>query len=335
MNAKLVLFSVAAGVAAVAALAWPAPVGAAVQVGASGKTYASSAVTCAADPITNQLTPMVEAGLFNPKRNTRARVSLNGAIVATVTTRNPAADVWLADGATNTVVVALSKKSTDRYQFIVPSGMCSLPDTSGNTFSPDGTLEYAASGKSYATATSGCALNPATGLEQPFVNLFDNGGYLLDVSVNGVPLTQLSASHPLTPVFLDAGSNVISAANGSLSVDWYIRDGGAGVCSIGNTFSSDGTLEFGASGKSYATVNPGCAWNPAAGRGQPFVNLFDSGDYLLNVSVNGVPLTQLSTRKPHTPVFLGAGLNVISAANGLLSIDYYYRDGGDGSCMLP
>ena len=33
--------------------------------------------------------------------------------------------------------------------------------------------------------------------------------------------------------------------------------------------------------------------------------------------------------------FLGAGLNVISAANGTLSIDYYIRDGGDGMCTLP
>jgi hypothetical protein len=334
MNAKQKLFVVTAGFAAVVALGSPVLAIAGVQVGASGKTYASSAVTCAANPITNQLAPVVEAGLFNPKRTTSASVSLNGTVVAAITAADPAADVWLADGATNTVVVALSKRSADSYQFVVPSGMCSLPDTSGNTFSADGTLEYAASGKSYATVTSGCALNPATGLEQPFVNLFDNGSYLLNVSVNGVPLTQLSASHAHTPVFLDAGSNVISAANGSLSIDWYVRDGGAGVCSIGNTFSPDGTLEYGASGKSYATVNPGCALNPATGRGQPFVNLFDNGSYLLNVSVNGVPLTQLSASKPHTPVFLGAGLNVISAANGSLSIDYYYRDGGDGTCVL-
>ena len=35
------------------------------------------------------------------------------------------------------------------------------------------------------------------------------------------------------------------------------------------------------------------------------------------------------------PAFLDAGLNVISAANGTLSIDYYVRDGGDGMCTLP
>jgi hypothetical protein len=65
------------------------------------------------------------------------------------------------------------------------------------------------------------------------------------------------------------------------------------------------------------------------------VHLFDNGGYLLNVSVNGIPLTQLSATKPRTPVFLGAGRNVISAANGSLSVDYYVRDGGDGSCTLP
>jgi hypothetical protein len=32
---------------------------------------------------------------------------------------------------------------------------------------------------------------------------------------------------------------------------------------------------------------------------------------------------------------LGAGVNVISAANGFLSTDYYVRDGGDGTCTLP
>ena len=52
--------------------------------------------------------------------------------------------------------------------------------------------------------------------------------------------------------------------------------------------------------------------------------------FVLNVSVNGVALTQLSA----TRVFLGAGLIVISAANGSLSTDYYIRDGGSGSCVL-
>ena len=140
-------------------------------------------------------------------------MSLNGAFVATVTAVAPVATVWLADNA-NTVVVALNKKTADSYVFTVPPDMCALPDTSGNTFSADGTLEYAASGKSYATVTPGCALNGNTGQIQPYVHLVDNGNYLLNVSVNGVPLTQLSATHPHTPVFLSAGENVISAANG-------------------------------------------------------------------------------------------------------------------------
>ena len=199
-----------------------------VQVGASGKTYASSVVQCVPDPITGVLWPAVEAGLFNPKNNAKATVSLNGTLVATVTTNSPFATVWLEDGD-NTVLVAINKKTADSYAFVVEPGDCS---TSGNTFSEDGTLEYAASGKSYATVIPGCALNPATGQAERYVNLFDNGTYLLNVFVNGVPLTQLSATHPHTPVFLSAGWNVISAANGTLSVDYYVRDGGDGMCTL-------------------------------------------------------------------------------------------------------
>ena len=220
------------GVAAfVAVIALDAPTEAAtnVQIGASGKTFASSMVRCATDPTTNELSPVVDAGLFNPTTKASATVSLNGTPVAKVTNVNPATNVWLADGQ-NTVVVALNKKTADSYAFNVQPGMCALPDTSGNTFSPDGTLEYAASGKSYATVTPGCALNGATGQAQPYVNLFDNGDYMLNVSVNGVPLTQLSRLKRHTPVFLSAGLNVISAANGYLSVDYYVRDGGDGTC---------------------------------------------------------------------------------------------------------
>jgi hypothetical protein len=202
-----------------------------IQVGPTGKTYASASVRCAADPSTGQLAPMVEAGLFNPRKNTSAEVVLNGATVATVTADSPASSVWLP-AATNVVTVALSRKVADSYTFAVQAGMCALPDTSGNTFSADGSLEYAASGKSYATVASGCALNGATGLAQPYVNLFDAGGYLLNVSVNGEPLTQLSATRPHTPVFLLAGPNVISAANGYLTVDYYVRDGGSGTCAL-------------------------------------------------------------------------------------------------------
>jgi hypothetical protein len=231
MKSKHILSSGAA--AFVAGMMLSAPVWAAtnVQIGASGKTYASSAVQCAANPTTGVQSPVVEAGLFNPKSGASATVSLNGASVAKVTTANPATNVWLADG-NNTVVVALNKKTADSYSFSIQPGMCALPDTSGNTFSADGTLEYAASGKSYATVTPGCALNSATGLTQPYINLFDNGGYMLNVSVNGVPLTQLSATRPHTPVFLSAGQNVISAANGTLSIDYYVRDGGNGSCTL-------------------------------------------------------------------------------------------------------
>jgi hypothetical protein len=231
MNRKRIASSGMTAFVAVMALATSAWAATTVQIGSSGKTYASSAVRCAADPNTGQLSPVVEAGLFNPKKTTSAEIALNGVSVATVTTDAPTANVWLADG-NNTVVVALNKKTADTYTFVVQPGMCALPDTSGNTFSPDGTLEYAASGKSYATVTPGCALNGATGVAQPYVNLFDNGGYLLNVSVNGEPLTQLSATRPHTPVFLSAGQNVISAANAYVSVDYYVRDGGDGSCAL-------------------------------------------------------------------------------------------------------
>jgi hypothetical protein len=229
MTCKKILSLEVAAFVAVVALGASAQAATTVQVGASGKTFASSMVRCATDPTTNEFSPVVDAGLFNPTTKASATVSLNGTPVATVTSANPATNVWLADG-NNTVVVALSKKSADSYAFTVQSGMCALPDTSGNTFSPDGTLEYAASGMSYATVKPGCALNAATGLAQPYVHLFDNGDYMLNVSVNGVPLTQLSRLKRHTPVFLSAGPNVISAANGYISTDYYVRDGGDGTC---------------------------------------------------------------------------------------------------------
>jgi hypothetical protein len=223
-------FMLAAGVLAAAVSSGAAMAATTVQIGASGKTFASSAVQCAINPSTGAMAPTVQAGLFNPKPNTTAVVSLNSAQVKNVTSADPVAAVWLSNGS-NSVAVALSRKVVDTYAFAVPAGQCSsLPDTSGNTYSPDGTLEYAASGKSYATVTPGCALNPAKGVAQPYVNLFDNGGFLLNVSINGVPLTQLSATRPHTPVFLAAGLNVISAANGSLSTDYYVRNAGDGTC---------------------------------------------------------------------------------------------------------
>jgi hypothetical protein len=227
---KIISSGIAASVIVMAAAtsAWAATT---VQVGASGKTYASSVVRCAAGPTAGELSPVVDAGLFNPATRANATVLLNGAPVATVTAADPAANVWLADG-NNTVMVAISKRTADSYAFSVQPGMCALPDTSGNTFSTDGTLEYAASGKSYATVTPGCALNPATGQAQPYVHLVDNGNYLLNVSVNDVPLTQLSPTRPHTAVFLSAGQNVISAANGYVSIDYFIRDGGEGICTL-------------------------------------------------------------------------------------------------------
>lgn len=202
-------------------------------VGASGKTYASKEVQCALNPVTG-MAPTVQAGLYNPKRNASATVWLNGADIATVTFLSPDTDVWLANGL-NRVDVALSKKAADNYIFdasLSYSGQPNIciPDTRSNTVSGD--LEYAVSGKSYATVTPGCAFNSLTGHGQHYVNLFDNGTYLLNVSVNNVSLTQLGATRPHTPVFLSAGLNVISAANGSLSTDHYVRDGGTGSCTL-------------------------------------------------------------------------------------------------------
>lgn len=220
--------------ALVAAMALVTPVRAAtgVQVGASGKTYASAGVQCALDPIAG-MAPMVQAGLYNPKRNASATVSLNGSPDSTVTFLSPDATLWLANGH-NTVTVALDKRTADSYSFDATSGQTNycIPDTSGNTVTPDNTLEYAASQKSYATVNPGCALNSRTGRAQHYVHLFDNGTYLLNVSVNNVPLTQLSSLRRSTPVFLAAGLNVIAAANAAISTDYYVRDGGDGTCAL-------------------------------------------------------------------------------------------------------
>lgn len=215
---------------AMVSFCFPVLAGTSVQVGESGKTYASSVVSCAADPVTGVMSPIIEeVGLYEPKKNASATVSLNDVLVESVTAVDPTVTVWLEYGANN-IVVTVNKHTSDTYTFSVPLGTCNLPDTSGNTFSADGTLEYAASGKSYATVAVGCALNPLSGVAQPYVHLFDNGNYLLNVSVNGLPLTQLSPLHSHTPVFLGAAVNVISAANGFVSTDYYIRDGGDGTC---------------------------------------------------------------------------------------------------------
>jgi hypothetical protein len=196
---------------------------------ASGKTFASTAGQCAVHPDTGVSAPMVRAGLLNPRPRASAVVSLDGVPVATITAADPAADVWLAEGD-NAVVVSLNRKASDRYAYNVIQGMCSLP--AGNWLSADGTLEYGASAKSYATVTPGCALNPVTGQTQPYVNLFDNGTFVLNVSVNDVPLTQLSSRKAHTPVFLGAGTNLISVAEGSVSTDYFVRSGGDGTCTL-------------------------------------------------------------------------------------------------------
>jgi len=232
MKSKKILSSGVAAFMAVMVVGASSAWATTAQIGASGKTFASTAVNCAANPSTGVQSPVIDAGLFNPKQGASATVLLNGISVETVTDATPATNVWLVNG-NNTVVVALSKRTADSYAFTVQSGMCALPDTSNNTFSADGTLEYAASGKSYVTVTPGCALNGATGLAQPYVNLFDNGAYLLNISVNGVPLTQLNGTtRTHTPVFLSAGTNIISAANGYVSTDYYVLDGGSGSCTL-------------------------------------------------------------------------------------------------------
>lgn len=206
-----------------------------IQVGPSGMTYASAEVQCAVNPITG-MAPMVQAGLYNPKKSANAAISLNGVAAATVSFLSPDAILWLPNGL-NTVDVSLNKKATDIYQFDASlsypgqPNIC-IPDTSGNSVNVASDLETAASGKSSVTLMPGCALNAATGRSQPYVHLFDNGTYLLNVSVNNVPLTQLGPSRPQTPVFLSAGLNVISAAHGSLSIDYYVRDGGGGSCTL-------------------------------------------------------------------------------------------------------
>ena len=65
------------GLMVVGAAAWAVT---GVQVGTSGKTYASAAVTCSMNPV-NGMSPMVQAGLYNPKRTSTAVVLLNGAEV--------------------------------------------------------------------------------------------------------------------------------------------------------------------------------------------------------------------------------------------------------------
>ncbi|MCW1840387.1 hypothetical protein [Prosthecomicrobium hirschii] len=204
-----------------------------VQVGPSGKTYASGGIECALHPV-NGLAPMVKAGLYNARKNAKATVLLNRTPVASVNFSSPDATVWLGPQV-DTVAVVLKGAGTDSYTFDATpdpgqANVC-IPSTVGNTVTGD--VEYAASRKSSMTVVPGCALNGATGRAQPFVNLFDNGAYLLNVSVNGVPLTQLNGTtRRSTPVFLAPGLNVVTAANGAASTDSYVRDGGTGTCTL-------------------------------------------------------------------------------------------------------
>lgn len=225
--------AVLAGLALLAA-ARPASALTGTQTGASGATYASAGIQCGLNAV-DDMGPMVQAGLLNPKKNASATISLNGTPVANVTFASPDAVVWLANGV-NTVTVSVSRRVVDSYTFDATplnpnqANVC-VPDTSANVVSGD--LEYAASLKSYVTVAPGCALNSRTGRAQPYVNLFDNGSYLLNVSVNNVPLTQLNGTtRRQVPVFLSPGLNVISAANAAVSTDYYVRDGGSGSCTL-------------------------------------------------------------------------------------------------------
>lgn len=202
-----------------------------VQPGPSGKTYASLAVLCLSDPGTGAVQAAVDVGLRQPAPRAQAVVSLNGQPVARLSAARPAVPVWLPEGM-NDVGVRLNRRIVDRFAFGVSATQCQMPDTSGNTISADGSLETSASGRSSATVAPGCAHNPATGEVQPFVNLFAEGQVILNVSVNGVPLTQLSPQRPSTPVFLQAGWNQVSATSGSAAVDQYVRNVGDGRCML-------------------------------------------------------------------------------------------------------
>lgn len=195
-----------------------------VQIADSGRSFSSTLVRCHANPDTGDLAPAVIVGLFNPKPIARADVTLNGSIIGTLTADdNRRIEVWLKENE-NVISVDFPKGKSDLYTFDAPPDVCALPEPIGNRFSADGLTEYAASEKSYATVNTSCAFNPKTGSDQSYINLFVSGNFLLNVSLNGIPLTQLGPRRPNTHIFLDPGRNVISAANGFLTVDHYIRD---------------------------------------------------------------------------------------------------------------
>ncbi len=223
-GSALLLAVVASGVA------HAAPVSS-LSVGDSGRSYASSRISCAAAPDGTALVPVAWVGLFSPAASDRALAWLNRNPVARLSYVRPLARLPLAYGS-NSAAVAFSRRVIDRYAFEVPAIACAMDESQGNTYSADGTLEYGAAVKSYATVLPGCAVNPLTGVAQPYLNLFDGGDYLLNVSINGEALTQLGPTRPHTVVFLVAGRNVISVADASQSTEYYVRDTGDGMCDL-------------------------------------------------------------------------------------------------------
>ncbi|KAJ8136075.1 hypothetical protein OY671_010712, partial [Metschnikowia pulcherrima] len=86
--------SISASAASSAATGWSASTCAAttVQIGSSGKTFASSAGQCAINPSTGVNSPKVQAGSFNPTARVEADVVLNGVKVNHVLAAAPVAD---------------------------------------------------------------------------------------------------------------------------------------------------------------------------------------------------------------------------------------------------
>jgi len=79
MNSKIILSSVASSVYGCNGAKCAGFAATGVQVGASGKTYVSSGVQCALNPIIG-MAPLVKA-VIQPKTNASATVSLNDTAV--------------------------------------------------------------------------------------------------------------------------------------------------------------------------------------------------------------------------------------------------------------
>lgn len=93
-----------------------------IQLGESGKTYASSAVSCAVNPENERLPLIEEVGLYKPKGKASADVSRNDVFVKTVTTDDPFVEVWLEYGI-NDIVVTVNRHTIDTYTYSVPIGV--------------------------------------------------------------------------------------------------------------------------------------------------------------------------------------------------------------------